>query len=129
MLWHESDCCLLGLSEVSVAALSAIHVFHHLTACSKYRGSYRLQREAHQLWSIISYLGCNIQQICDILQSSLSFLPQTSSQHLSHLHKHLLQGAVLISLGQDQLDLATASCPGLKATTKIHLPFKLRLKK
>ena len=100
-----------GLSELSVTALSAISAFHHLTACGQYKSEYTCEPE------YIDGLycpppDCDPRRLCSLLLASLRGLPSSLTEHLSVLHRHLLRGAVLISLGQQQLRLAEQTCPG-----------------
>ena len=113
-LFHSS-----GLSELSLTALSSIYVFHHLTACAKFQSKKLFLNFTNTF--LLVYLStnfcfsdCNQSKICSILDSSLAYLPDPNKDYpLTSLHLHLLRGAVLISLGRDQLHLSSSLCPVL----------------
>ena len=54
---------------------------------------------------------CAEAAVCSVLTSSLSSIPD--SPELQHLLRHLLQGAVLLTLGQAQLSRSSQTCPAL----------------
>ena len=60
----------------------------------------------------INLTDCSAADICSVLRSSLSLLPRTDQELFPPLARHLLRGALLISLGQHQLERAETSCPG-----------------
>ena len=54
---------------------------------------------------------CDEEKVCSVLAGSVASLPD--HPELRHLLRHLLQGALLLSLGQAQLSRSTQTCPAL----------------
>ena len=88
-----SDIChrhSTGQSSLALVALSSVHVFHHLTACKKSLTFDRIR-------------------ICSIISSAFSWIPV--NKDLQHLQQHLVNGALLLTLGLKADDL---SCEHLR---------------
>ena len=67
-----------GRTDLSLTALSAVSVYHHLTACLLTR--------------------CSPARICALVQGAASWLTRPTPALLL-LHQHLVQGAALAALG------------------------------
>ena len=54
---------------------------------------------------------CDEEKVCSVLAGSVASIPD--HPELRHLLRHLLQGALLLSLSQAQLSRSTQTCPAL----------------